>query len=82
MDTVMESPEQARRDVVRQRQHDRKRGVSFRLLEVRYHALLDAAAACERRENGAVFAERQALVDLASCAELMAAQRQAPNHPV
>lgn len=79
MGTAVAHPEQARRDVVRQEIHDRKRGVTMGQLEARYEAVLDAVAALKSREIGAVFAERQALVDLAACAELLAAERPAPR---
>jgi hypothetical protein len=72
----------ARRDIQRQRVYDTRRGIGWEQLEIRYHACIDAREAVRSGENGAVFAERQALIDLASAAEKMAGQRIAPTRPI
>lgn len=66
-------------DVKVQRLHDAKRKMDYPQLEARFAALMDARKAVRAGSNSAAFAERQALVDLAACAEEMAARRLPPH---
>lgn len=70
--------EKTRVDIERQRVQDARRAMSEQLLKVRYHAVLEAydevIANAEDpdappNQEGAVWALRQGLVDLASCCE-------------
>lgn len=80
-DAAMTTLTPARVDINRQRRHDAKRAMGFEQLETRYRAVFEAARAHMRGECGAEYAQRQALVDLASCAERMAGELPAPQRP-
>lgn len=75
MDTLIRAAE----DVDLQRTYDRRRGMGYGLLEVRFNACLEARAARLRGDAHSSWAERQALVDLASCAQEMASRMPAPT---
>ena len=75
MDTLTRAAE----DIDLQRTYDRRRSMGYGLLEVRFRACLDASMARARGSEHARHAERQALVDLASCAQEMAARMLAPT---
>ena len=61
-----------RRDIDRQRQHDRHWPQNLSLLGVRVRAVAEAQRATLTQQEGAAPALRQSLVDLAACAEAVA----------
>jgi hypothetical protein len=72
------APSSARRDVEQQLVHDRNRGGHQAALRARMAAVLGAEAALVAKEEGAAYALRQSLVDLAAIAELIAGELPAP----
>jgi hypothetical protein len=67
-----------RRDVELQRVHDRNYDSHQNVLLARMRAVLAAQGALAAREHDAPYALRQALVDLAAIAELVADELPAP----
>lgn len=71
-----------REDIDLQRTYDEKRAVSWPIWDARVDAVKDALWACEvLSEEGAHYALRQSLVDLASCCEVLAEPMAAPTKP-
>src|SRR4051794_25590617 len=66
------APSRTRRDVEHQLAHDRNRDGHQAALLARMGAVLTAQEALAAREQGAAYALRQSLVDLAAAAELVA----------
>ena len=75
------SPEAAARDVRRQRRHEGERGLDVESLQVRVDGARRALTALEQNEDGAVWALRQAFIDVAAAAEELAARMRAPTRP-
>lgn len=74
-----EAQVRAREDVDHQKTLDHRRRVDWPCYHQRSLAVLDAQAAVEQEETGATYALRQALIDLASCAEEIASTMPAPK---
>lgn len=69
----------ARAEVDRQREFDSRHHPTCDLLLRRVAAVLDAEEASRRREEGAAYALRQSLIDVAATAEALAAELPAPS---
>jgi hypothetical protein len=68
-----------RRDIARQQTYDRDHDGQQGALLARMAAVMDAQRALAHREQGAGYALRQSLVDLAAVAELLADDLPAPT---
>ena len=66
-------------DVHTQRKYDHRRRMGWTQFDARHQAVLEARAAVRAGEHGARFALRQALIDLAACAEEMCVPMMAPT---
>ena len=69
----------ARRDITRQQAYDRNHDGQQGALLARMAAVVDAQQALTHREEGAGYALRQSLIDLAAIAELLADDLPAPH---
>jgi hypothetical protein len=69
----------ARRHVEQQKVIDRPRKEHQSMLSARMRAVVDAHQATMQQEEGAAYAFRQSLIDLASVAELVAEELPAPR---
>jgi hypothetical protein len=61
-----------RQDIDRQRQQDRHHPQNLSLLATRFRAIIEAQRAVAERQEGALPALRQSLVDVAAAAEAVA----------
>lgn len=68
-----------RDDIEQQKAYDTRRAMNEDVLRARYQGTLQALDALLAEESGARWALRQSLIDLASCAELMAAEMPTPR---
>jgi hypothetical protein len=73
------APAGVRAEIARQQRLDRHWGMTHTVLETRIGAVYGARRAVAAREDGAEFALRQALIDLASCCETIASKLPPPN---
>lgn len=77
--TAMALATSTRADIDRRRRIDADRGCNLGLLAPRIRSIADAQRALAAREEGAGPALRQSLVDLAACAEAVAADLPDPT---
>jgi hypothetical protein len=75
-----ETTRRAHNDVALQRRYDNKRNPGWPVYQARIQAVQDARQAVDQQlDPAAKYALRQALIDLAACAEQLAAGMRAPT---